>query len=293
LVEITLDASQLEAFEPCPHKWYLDHKLSLTSVVTNPNLSTGTWYHEVLKFYYQTALDKKAAPSENLKGTVAFAQTLIVTTEVTPELAALGVRSVDWPAVRKDPKFHLDRLKAYLIANIDWDDSLEIVAVEKGFSTILYEDAISRYILEGMIDLVAIAPKMGLVVIDHKTQSRHYGKYGYNHQALNYLSFTGASYFLYNYIGLQDSVSATTFRKELFRPYPGMLKQWREDVKNSFMEMEHYLGSSSFPRRRSACQTKFGVCQFHKLCEFPQNSPQQVVVLSHYKEKEKKWKAWA
>lgn len=283
--EVILDASQIEVFEQCPRKWYYDHIMNITSKKTNPNLSTGTFYHEVLKVYYSTG---KTPLSNGLRETVEFAMNLAKTTES--------------PEVRKNPKFHLDRLRSYLITNLNEDDQSEVIAVEKGFSTVLYEDAAVRYILEGTIDLVSIEPKLGLTVTDHKTQSRFYDKYQYNHQALNYLAFTGAKYFRYNYIGLQDAQGPNTFRRPIFQPHPGMLEQWKEDVRKTFDQMATYLNSidpdkfssePTFPRRRTACDTKFGVCQFHKICQTPDNSKWIPVVLTAYKEKDKRWKPWA
>lgn len=214
----------------------------------------------------------------------------------SPYLTSLGVKAIDAPAVRAAPKFHIDRLKAYLINNMAEDDISEIIAVEQGFSTLLYEDSDRRYILEGMIDLITIEPKTKLTVTDHKTQSRFYDKYGYNHQALNYLAFTGAEYFRYNYIGLQDKQGDNTFRRPIFKPRPGMLEQWKRDVKRTFDELARYVeigGAAAFPRRRSACDTKFGVCQFHKICEEPDGSKWIPTILTAYHEKENKWRAWS
>lgn len=306
MIEIILDASQLKVVEACPYKWYLDIILNLTTNRTNPALSTGSFYHEILKFYYSEALRRKAVPSNGLRDTLELAQYLAMGNNDSPYLERLGVKVIDSPAVRAAPKFHIDRLKTYLINNMAEDDVSEIIAVEQGFSTLLYEDTERRYILEGMIDLITIEPKTKLTVTDHKTQSRFYDKYGYNHQALNYLSFTKAEYFRYNYIGLQDKQGKNTFRRPIFKPRPGMLEQWKRDVKRTFDELARYVieyGTLSdslypqpgiaFPRRRSACDTKFGVCQFHKICEEPDGSKWIPTILTAYHEKENKWRAWS
>jgi hypothetical protein len=192
------------------------------------------------------------------------------------------------------------------------DDMCEIIAVEKGFSTLLYESTERRYILEGTIDLVTIERSTGLTITDHKTQSRFYDKYAYNHQAMNYLSFTQADYFRYNYIGLQDKQNENTFRRPIWKCPPGMLGQWQRDVRKTF-DMVHdqliklnWLRSDdnyislqpedigAFARSRATCDGKFGICQFHKICEVPDNSKwQPIVIESAYKPKEEKWKAWS
>jgi hypothetical protein len=191
------------------------------------------------------------------------------------------------------------------------DDTSEILAVEQGFSTLLYEDEDRRYILEGVIDVLSRETQTGLTVTDHKTQSRFYDKYEYCHQALNYLSFTGADYFRYNYIGLQDKEGPNTFRRVIFKPVEGMLGQWKKDVLRTFHSLygmikdigyEDIFGASklvqigmgpNFPRRRAACHTQFGNCQFHRICETPDDHPLLPNVYTAYKEKEDRWRAWS
>lgn len=296
MIEIILDASQIEQFEACPRKWYNDHVLNLTSVTTNTALSTGSYFHEVLKLYYGLGLEN-APVSKHIKKAVDYAVHL-----------ATSAEAVRWPRVKADPKFHVDRLRAYLITHMCEDDSAEIVAVEKGFSTLLFEDSQRRYILEGMIDLIWIKKHMGLTVTDHKTQQRMYEKYFHNHQLFNYLAFTGANYFEYNFLGQQQTQNEDTFRRPIFKPHPGAIEQWKRDVLRTFEEMERYiiyenpkLGENAdtqifereaFPKRLTQCQTKFGLCQFHKLCELPDDSSYREVVLKHYKQKEP-WKAWS
>lgn len=302
MTELILDASQITTFETCPQKWYLDHVANLTSVHSNPALTTGTWFHEVLKFYYTAGMEKPPV-SNHFRAAMKYAQDLTT-----------GVERHKWKRVTADPKFHLDRLMAYIVTNMGRDDSMEIVAVEKGFSTLLYEDLERRYILEGMIDLVTIEPKLGLTVTDHKTQSRFDELYPVNHQLSNYMSFTAAKHFRYNYIGQQEKQNANTFHEQIYAipvnqyetsPELGFLQQWKADVTRTFAEMERYLRSwlvdgipspqgIKFPRRRSACDGKYGLCQFHRICEIPDNSKWQPVVIdSGYKQKENKWKAWS
>jgi hypothetical protein len=294
VIEVVLDASQIETFETCPYKWYLDHYCNLESCRTNPALSTGSFYHEVLKFHYQQALTTSKPPSEGIRRSLDFAQYLITCTELTPELLTHEVRSLPPKEVRENSKFHLDRLRDYFAKYVCEDDSSEIIAVEKGFSYILYEDNIFRFILEGMIDLISIEKSTKLTVTDHKTQSRFYEKYGYNHQALNYLNFTKANYFRYNYIGLQENNGPNTFRRPIFRSSEGMLEQWQKDIMQTFLQMATYSSEGEdFPRHRTSCQTKYGICQFHRRCEIPDDSKWVTTIMTAYKEKERKWKAWS
>lgn len=279
MIEVILDASQIEAFERCPKLWYYDYVLNLTTKHPNPALSTGSYYHEVLKYYYSNKLA--------LRGTLLLAQEL-----------ANGAASAKWPAVASDPTFHFERIKNYLMKYREEDETDGVIAVEQGFSTLLYEDNDRRYILEGMIDWIGTRRNMGLTIRDHKTQSRAYEKHEINHQVFNYMAFSGANYFEYNYIGLQDTISANTFRRLIYQPHPGMLKQWKWDVKCTFDQMAAYRsyldegGAVSFPRRRAACEGKFGICQFHHICQVPDDSKFVPLVMGRYKQKDEIWRAW-
>lgn len=283
MIEIILDASQIEVIETCPRKWYYDTILNLTTRSENPALSTGSFYHSVLEFYYRNYSDPA-----RLRETFEFAKSNIHTVA----------------SVAADPEFHLERIKQYLIR---WAaEEVEVVAVEKGFSQLLYEDSERRYILEGMIDLVYRSKGL-LWVRDHKTQSRDYDKYPYCHQALNYLLATKADYFEYNYIGLQKNIGPNTFRhSDPFKAGPGVLDQWKLDVKSVFDSVARFTVAAeshwidtvpderiAYPKQRTSCQTKFGLCQFHKICEVPETDPLFNVTLSAYKRKERKWKPWA
>lgn len=295
MIEVILDASQLEVIEACPRKWYYDSIRNLTTLRTNPALTTGTFYHAVLQFYYSQPFPV----TDHLKPTFEYAK-LLADRGYEPEN-----ESNRWPEVRENKEFHLTRLRDYLIRWSHEDEAIRVVAVEKGFSYLLYEDTEKRFILEGMIDLIYRHPQMGLVVRDHKTQSRAYDKYPHCHQALNYLTATGGDYFEYNYIGLQKAPSPANFwHSEPFKPGPGVLDQWKRDVLRTFMEVywikrnelevgTAWLREDLYARRKASCQTKFGMCQFHKICEVPETDPLYPNVFTAYKEKERRWKPWS
>jgi hypothetical protein len=101
---------------------------------------------------------------------------------------------------------------------------------------------------------------------------------------------------------LQKEINKETFRRELYKPHPGMLEQWKTDIMRVFDEMNNYIIThavekptyveKAFPRRRTNCQTKFGVCQFHHICSVPDTSKFQNSVRQKYTQKEEKWQAW-
>lgn len=311
MIEIILDASQLETFETCPRKWYYSYKQNLIPNVAHRAFGIGSYYHEVLALYYSLPLgplhynnipESKDIYKHQLAkyGVISsFAERIRATIDFsinTELLNKFGIKDLD------EQKFHRRRIFDYLSKYEDEDQAIEVIAVEQGFSWLLYEDSSRRYILEGKIDFVGKGRPYDLFVMDHKTQSRFDDRWEMNHQVMNYMSFTKANYFIYNYIGLQEKLPINGMRRMIYKPHPGMLEQWQKEVKETFDQMFHYILMNSivnkendicYPRRRAACDaSKYGLCAYHKLCSVPDESPFKLTVFSGYKEKEEKWSAW-
>lgn len=302
MIEICLDASQLETIEPCPRKWYYSYALNLIPNQSKRYFDVGSYYHEVLARYYGLPLTGIKDLTERLRQSLAFASE-------SDLLRKFHIKDLD------EQKFHRQRLLDYFATYMGEDEKMEPIAVEQGFSYLLYEDDSRRYILEGKIDLINKMMPYGLNVMDHKTQSRKDDRWEFNHQVCNYMSFmescgTPANYFIYNYLGLQDKIPPQGIRRVIYKPHPGMLDQWKKEVKLTFDAMYHarlqaesmhqdgnfniLAEADLYERRRSACDaSKYGLCTYHKLCSVPDGSKWVPAVFSAYKEKEEKWLAWS
>lgn len=312
MLEVILDASQIELFERCPRAWYYAYVQNLTPLHSKSAFSTGSYYHEVLALYYSLPLP---LPQINKPETELYqiahrklgqVKNLAERLKAAVDFAASPELHTKYHIKDADAKiFHRKRIVDYLFNWSHEDEGLNVIAVEQGFSTLLYEDVNKRYILEGKIDLVFEGKPYGYAVMDHKTQSRYDDRWEFNHQVMNYMAFTKADYFVYNYIGLQDKLPLNGMRRMLYKPPPGTLEQWKSEVRVTFDEMTHYKFLANFttgiketeetvyPRKRSACDaSKYGLCQFHKLCSVPDDSIFKESVLSHYKPKESVWRAW-
>lgn len=281
-VEVMLDASQLGAFEPCPRKWYYAYVKNWESRLYSRALNVGSYYHEVLAFHYSNPSNIKEYPARTNE-TLLFARREDL-------FKQFGIM------LKEDRIFHLKRIQAYLFFWELEDQRATVVAVEKGFSRLLYESKDRRYILEGKIDLVVRRPNLGLCVEDHKTQSSRKDIWPVNNQVMNYFTYVKPDYFIYDYIGLADKINDKTFERKVFRPSLDQISQWEEDVIRAFDDMYSYVKAGGkeccFPRRRSACSATYGVCQFHKLCNVRDDSKFRPAMESAYKERDEKWRAW-
>lgn len=309
MIEIILDASQLDCFESCPRHWYYSYERNLIPNKARRAFDIGSYYHEVLAYHYllyqseRSSLDPTLEQVPYLKDDIQRFQATIDFSSKSELLKRFGIYNLE------EIKFHRQRLITYFNKYGDRDEAIQVIAVEKGFSYILFENESRRFILEGKIDLI-LSEAEGLCIMDHKTQSRKDNKWGYNHQVCNYLNFVRrtidkeASYFIYNYIGLQEILPPDGLRRMYYKCPQGMLDQWENEVLQTFEEMYHmrlYIETYSrskykidaYPRRRSACDSsKYGRCPFYKACSVPDGSGWEPVVLSAYKEKEERWSPW-
>lgn len=318
MIEIILDASQLEVFEACPRKWYYSYIRNLVPIKSHQSFNIGSYYHEVFALFYSLPL----GPShyKDLPITKDLWKTWLAKIGIEKDFNTRLKIAVDFAAhdalLKKynirdldAQKFHRKRIVDYLYKWISEDEQTEVIAVEQGFTWLLYEDSGRRFLLEGKIDFVGRNNKYGLFVMDHKTQSRFDDRFEFNHQVCNYMSHTKANYFVYNYIGLQDKLPKEGLRRIIYKPHPGMLDQWKFEVMQTFQQMYHYRDQLAehedyriyleifenlvYPRRRAACDaSKYGLCAYHKLCSVPDDSKWVKVVESAYKEKDEKWRAW-
>src|SRR5690349_10856592 len=139
MIEIIMDASQLELFQLCPRKWYYANVLNLQPRFrTKSALSIGSYYHEVLAHFYNS-----------LKAKVDFTESLRRAADFAAQPTLLSQWHILDPA---EQIFHRKRLIDYFYKWNCEDSGMEVIAVEQGFSRLLYEDAKRRYILEGKID---------------------------------------------------------------------------------------------------------------------------------------------
>src|SRR5574339_40587 len=136
------------------------------------------------------------------------------------------------------------------------------LAVEKRFAIKIYENDKYTFIYEGQMDLV-VSQDNAVVIVDHKTQSRKYDIYPFNHQVMGYLYATKASQFVYNYIKFTKEDS---LRRVPVIFTQAQLDRWKDDTIEQFFRTAHAYEKKSFLRSWN-CSTKYGVCDFHNVCE--------------------------
>ena len=160
------------------------------------------------------------------------------------------------------------------------------VAVEKGFSKILWEDASNLFIYEGKPDLIVRVGK-DLVGVDHKTQSLQYSIWEFNNQALGYCWGIGLNYFVYNYIKFTKE---DWFRRSTHQFSSAQLDAWHTETIDWFFRIKHAICYRTYLKNWT-CQTKFGLCDYTSLCTQPSEAARTWNIKSTFKQT-KRYRSW-
>jgi len=160
------------------------------------------------------------------------------------------------------------------------NESWHPVAIEKGFSKILYEDAENLFVYEGRIDLL-VENEGKLLVVDHKSQKMNYSIYEFNNQAIGYLWGCDAAEFVYNYLTLTKDPK---FHRAVHPFNSGQIEAWKQNTIKWFFRVKEVLQKREFLPSLN-CSTKFGVCDFHRICEQPNELVKLHIIRSNFKKK--------
>lgn len=271
---LALDSQALSTFKLCPRKYFLNFESNLETLKKSPALNTGTLVHKILAHYYRARASEREFTKQ--------------------QLLQIGQKVVMRSALTQEEKFfHIRKFCEYVSTE---KPHFVPLGVEKGFSKILYEDNYTLFVYEGRIDLVGTYANT-LCWMDHKSQSREYALYKNTDQFLGYSWAIGSTLGFINYYGLQESKKANEcFHVETIYHQRELISQWRLEAIQTFREIAGRARDMKyFQRNRSACNAgKFGDCQFLRLCdnEWAGGEILNGLVKIHYKERDKKWKAW-
>lgn len=176
------------------------------------------------------------------------------------------------------------------------NENLKILAVEQGFSKVIYEDNNVYFVYEGRPDLVVdFGGGVGIGPVDHKSESRRSDIYEFNNQFLGYCWATGTKLGMVNYIGLQkegnEGKKDDVLRRTTFNFTPHQIEKWQNDtIKWFFRAMRTIVSKTYLPSLN--CEGKYGVCRFKEVCEQHNDRTKQRIIDRSFKYREEKYKSW-
>jgi len=258
---LTLNSHSLADYQQCPTRYLFTNHLKIQPAETKPAFVRGDLVTRWLAIYYQNKIKHKESRKELLLSPLFWTGRI---------QKAMRVSTND--------AFSLYRVLVSYATNYQ-NDGWEPLAVEKGFSKILYEDDENLFVYEGRPDLIAKDSTGETMVIDHKTRSMKYQIYEFNNQVLGYLWAGEATVFLYNYLTLTNSPG---FERAPFRFSQDQIEDWRENAIDAYFNIKRDIERQKFPKSYQ-CSSKFGVCEFHRICEQPSSNVKLHVIRSNFK----------
>lgn len=166
------------------------------------------------------------------------------------------------------------------------NDGWTPLAVEKGFSKVIYEDDENLFVYEGRPDLIALDPSGKRLAVDHKTRGASNNIYEHNNQVLGYLWAGQATTFVYNYLTL---TKVPKFDRAPFEFKTSQIESWVENTIQWYWQIKRDIQSETFLKSLN-CQGKFGICDFARVCEQPKENVKLHILQSNFKKRN--YRSW-
>jgi hypothetical protein len=265
---LSLNSHALSSFQECENKYLFRDIIGLDTLSGKAAIRRGTVASKFLALYYYNRMK----PRKNFQRVLANPLLWVKRIAKDMECSERDAFSLYASFIQYGNQYKFE----------SWNP----IAVEKGFSKILYEDSENLFVYEGRPDLI-VTDTPGLIVVDHKTQSRKYSIYGHNNQAKGYLWATGGTQFVYNYI---NYIKVTEFRREAHLFTQSQIDDWVSCTTDWFFRIKHSITNMKFVPSWN-CNSLYGVCPFHLICEQPKPGVREFVIKSQYKIR-KSYRSW-
>jgi hypothetical protein len=266
---LSLNSHALSNYQECEGKYLYTNLIGIEGLGNKFAMDRGTLFAKFLEIYYKHRLKPR-------KSTVKVLNNPIVWTRRIQK--NLNLKESEAFSLYQTMKGYVQHWKGQ-----DWTP----LAVEKGFSKILYEDSDNLFVWEGRPDLIGSLSNGETIVCDHKTQAQTRSYYAFNNQARGYLWATGATKFVYNYITM---LKTPVFRREAHSFTEAQIEDWKSNTIEWFFRIKKSLQDEKFPLSWN-CEGKFGTCPFHLICEQPLDTRKAYVIKTQYK-KRKLYRSW-
>ena len=257
-LNLRISPSSLDTFQACPLKFKYQKLDQLEPVVYGQDKITtskdgykekGDFIHVLMRIFYKSRIlgikVRDSAELAKMYGRMYAPQT-ILPIDVTEYLI-----NTIWS----------EYVGTY--ANSHWKP----VAVEKNFSKIFYEDEKYRFIMEGILDLVAEFDEETLMPVDHKTASRYGMIKTMGNQFKTYLWSGPYKRLCVNQIYLQKTPDKGRFAREYVHFDPSVIADWMCDVIEDLKTMVTFMEHEYFPRRERSCYDFNRQCSYLLLCK--------------------------
>ena len=259
---IVLNSHSLGNFQQCEQRHLLADLVSLEPLVSKKSFDEGSFIHTWLRLFYYNRKKPSVARKKVLVNAMLW--------------QSVAMKRWKIPANRAFELYRVLVSYSHEYKNENW----KTIGVEVGFSKILYEDENYLFIYEGRLDWMGWAGADKLVV-DHKSRNGKYTIYEFNNQTRGYLWATGATKFVYNFLTLTNVPS---FSRETFSFTEDQIEAWKQDTIEWYFRVARAIESQKYLKSWN-CSGKYGVCEFHNICECTKIEQQLFIIKSQFQQK--------
>jgi PD-(D/E)XK nuclease superfamily len=277
---LELNSHSLSHFQACEKRFYFSEISLLVSKGEYYPFKRGSGIAKYLSYWYSA--QKKKYSSEKLR---AFEKRLF------NRMAKSSEFFNSWK--NEDDALHIaSRLMGYFSKYRE--ENLPVIAVEKGFSKILYEDSHVLFVYSGRPDLVVDygTPGPGIGPMDHKSESRENDIFYFNNQFIGYCWAINAHYGQVNYIGLQkDKKDNEVLRRTSFSFTTAQIERWRNDTIEWYHKVLWARRNKKFLRSWN-CSGKYGTCLYSSLCTSGSRNEELIKIKRDFRKLDQPYKSW-
>ncbi len=296
-INIAFDATMLSLLMSCPRKADLRfNKLAAPAGGKSNSLECGSLVHNILEFYNkariqglsrQDAIDIGfAAGDEYIRG--FHPDNLYITDESekgmmnTPEETSKnewGYEQLGWSFVKNTMVEYFDHYR---------NDSFTIIGAEEVRKELIYEDDEIRVIWKAKFDCIMDTVN-GFMSADYKTMKQRRQTQSLNNQFMGQCFLLKSRNIMIDKIGFQKSLKAhEKFERAIVSYSADRLHEFVNDVVPYYARLLMiYNEGEYYPPNFTACESKYGMCEFAKICENDRNMRSEVLEIEF--EKAKVW----
>lgn len=271
---LVLDSHTLSQPLNCERLYELSTIQGLQPTSVNYGQSRGTHIHAALYLYYKAKIEKKSFT----------------------ECVNRGLRYVKFVGRHMKSEDYLMLMRKYAeYCGYYRNENILPLAVEKGFSKILYEDAHYLFIYEGRIDFVGkFHNDPERYWVDHKSEAQKEDLNSNSFQFLGYSWALNTTNGLINYIGFQESKAPNeAFRRTIVSHKKELIQEWKEEAINYYFRIANLHRHGIYQKNRNHCKRyKCSPCVFSEVCA--QTNPRMINALlqKDFVKRIKPWRAW-
>ncbi len=260
---LILDATMLSTITACPRLADFRFNWNLQSLDgKSPSIEMGSITHAYLETYYGKMIEginRKDAHGYGLAAAQIYASSAEVSNTSADEIA-----------------FTLQTCDLYHehYKNDRWTP-VEVETVKK---QVIYEDDEIRLMWSAKLDLI-VDTNSGMMPVDHKTMKQRRDSIDLNHQFIGQCFLMKSRSMVVNKIGFQKTLKpAERFSRATINYSANRLQEWYGTILPYYAKfMLMYDESGYWPPNWNHCESKYGYCQFKKVCESDENMRQEVI----------------